>query len=125
MNYRDMLGKSVQTAQGWGAQVLPFFKWRRPDGPASFFTDRLNLRKSLSLCHTCEHFTLPSKWIDRYNYQQVRQFHGDGIGCDYCRAEEPTNLYIPIEGTLAADYRLMEPSVRETKRREREHRYVY
>jgi hypothetical protein len=120
---KNLIGKPIETAQGWGRAVLPFFKWRRPDGPASFFTDRLQLRKSLSLCHSCEHFTLPTKWVDRYNYQLVKSFHGDGVGCDYCRAEEPTNLYIPIEGTLATDYRLMEKSVKET--RKREGRYVY
>ena len=114
---------SVKTPWGFGWVIKQFTEWRRPDGPASFFTDRLNLRKSLALCHTCEVFTLPSKWQDRYSYQIVKQFHGEAVGCDYCRADEPTNLYIPMEGTLAADYNLMEKSIKET--RERERRYVY
>jgi hypothetical protein len=116
---------TVKTPWGMGWVIKQFTQWRRPDGPASFFTDRMQLRKSLALCHTCEHFTLPAKWQDRYNYQRVRQFHSDGVGCDYCRADEPTNLYIPIEGTLAAEYRTMEPSVKETKIREATTRYVY
>lgn len=121
--YDRFVGKPIQTAQGMAQEILPFFRWRRPEGKAAFFTDRLNLRKSLSLCHSCETHALPSKWTSRYNYQLVRQFHGEDVGCDYCRADEPTNLYLPIEGELAQSYSLMEKSVYETRQRER--RYVY
>lgn len=112
----DVLMKApgVKTPWGIGWLVKPFTQWRRPDGPASFFTDRLALRKSLALCHTCETSRLGSRWYLRYLYQRIESFHGEGIGCDYCRADEPTNLYIPEDGTLAADYREMVPSVKQT-----------
>ncbi len=114
-----MTGKPFETPHGWAQYILPFFQWRRPDGRASFFTDRLGLRKSLSLCASCERYMLPRKWLDRYNYQLVRNVHGEGMGCDYCRADTTTNVYIPMEGTLAHEVNVMEPSVKATKERER------
>ena len=118
-NYSMNYDNAIKTPWGLGWCIAPFTKWRRPEGPASFFTDRMALRKSLSLCYTCEHTRLPKRWEERYLYQKITSFHGDGIGYDYCRADEPTSLYVAEEGDLGQAYTEMIPSVAETKKRDR------
>lgn len=125
MPYFTPHDRPVGTPHGLARHILPFFKWRRPDGRASFFMDRLALRKSLSLCMSCERNVLPRRWELRYDYQKITQFHGDGVGCDYCRDDTTTSLYIPMEGSLAGEYNVMEPSVRNTRARERHHAMQY
>ncbi len=62
---------------------------------------------------------MPRKWQERYNYTLVKNFHADNTGCDYCRQETSTNLYVSTEGKYCQEMLLTEKSVRETKARER------
>jgi hypothetical protein len=112
------VGEVVKTSSGWLQKVNPLHKWRRPDGPASFLEDMMQLRKALSLCWSCEH-KMPRKWLDKYGYSLVRNFHTEASGCDLCRNVTSTNLYVATEGTYNQEAERMERYVRETRARDK------
>ena len=114
------IGESFKSAAGAVFEsVLPLHRWRRKDGLASFLTNMLELRKTISLCHSCER-KMPSKWLSRYNYVLVYGFSTDSTGCDYCRTVGSTNLYHAVEGPYAQEMARSLRSVAETQKRERQ-----
>ncbi len=100
------------------ARALPFLKWRRPDGLASMVHDLIALRKTLILCHSCEH-KMPRRWESRYNYAFVKGFHADGAACDYCRMQTTANMYCAVDGPYHQEMAQARQSVAETRARER------
>jgi len=98
------INEPIKTATGWVSRALPLSKWRRPDGLTSFLADMVALRKTLSLCLSCEH-RMPRHWEDRYNYQKVRTFYIDYATCDWCRHPDSTTMFVATEGAYAAQIR--------------------
>lgn len=98
------IAEPFKTASGWVASTLPLHKWKRPDGLTSFLTDMVALRKTLSLCYTCEH-KMPRRWEERYDYQRVRTFYADCAHCDWCRHPDSTTMWVATEGRYAQQIR--------------------
>ena len=113
------IGESFRSAAGAVFEsVRPLHRWRRKDGLASFLTNMLELRKTISLCHSCER-KMPSKWLSRYNYALVYGFSTDSTGCDYCRQVGSTNLYHAVEGPYAQEMERSRIYAQETMKRDR------
>lgn len=111
-------GDPIPILGGYLRPILPLFKWRRPEGLASFLRDRIALRKSLALCATCER-KMPRSWLEQYDYALIRGYHMEDTGCDYCRdIYSTTNLYMPGEGDYYRQWKLGTDSVRETRARD-------
>ncbi len=113
------IGETCRTRTGaLFERALPLHKWRRPDGMASFVRDMLGLRKTLSLCTSCEH-KMPRKWLSQYNYSLVYGFSTDRTGCDYCRQVGATNLYHAVEGAYAQEMEMSRRFAEATMMRDR------
>lgn len=124
------IDRFVKAAAKKTLDVLPaaLHKWHRPDGLASFVRDMIGLRKTISLCRSCE-AKMPSRWTSRYNYELVKHLHADDCPCDYCRQTTSVNLYVAGEGDYWQQYDLGQRSVhdtvlRERKLRDKDYRYV-
>jgi hypothetical protein len=100
------------------ARALPLTRWRRPDGLSSFVRDMIALRKTLALCHSCEH-KMPRNWRAQYDYELITHFHGE-CGCDYCRQTTSVNLYVAGEGAYWSEMYRSSKHVRETQERDRQ-----
>lgn len=98
------INEPLKTLSGYVSRALPLHKWRRPDGLTSFLADMVALRKTLSLCYSCEH-KMPRAWEDRYNYQRVRQFYAECATCDWCRHPDSTTMFVAVEGRYAQQIR--------------------
>lgn len=110
--------KAHKLTSGGFMQPSPLYKWRRNDGLATFLRNMLDLRKTISLCHSCER-KMPSRWLSRYNYELVKELSADNCPCDYCRNLDSVNLFVPGDGPYFAQYDLARRSVAETTQRER------
>ena len=104
---------------GYIARALPVWKWRRTQGIASFVLDLIQLRKTLIFCYTCE-YKMPRRWESRYNYAFVKDFHGDGSACDYCRTQTTINMYCAVDGAYHQEMGKANRSIEETRARERQ-----
>lgn len=93
-------------------------RWRRTDGLATFLRNMIDLRKTISLCHSCEN-RMPNRWLSRYNYELVKHLSADECPCDYCRQTTSVNLFVAGEGEYFQNYDLGQRSVRATVARER------
>jgi len=114
------ISEPLRTAAGYVAKALPLHKWRRPDGLSSFLADMIALRKTLSLCHSCETGKMPRRWMDRYDYSFVRGFSIDLTACDLCRQHAACNMYVAVEGRYARqldEERRLISALRERERR--------
>jgi hypothetical protein len=103
---------------GFIARALPLWQWRRTQGIATLVADLIQLRKTLILCHACEH-KMPRHWESRYNYAFVKGFHAEGSACDYCRTQTTVNMYCAVDGAYHQEMEQARRSVAETQARER------
>jgi len=62
---------------------------------------------------------MPRKWQERYNYSLVKHFHAEAVGCDYCRQETSTNLYVAVDGKYYQEMSYAEKCVKQTQERDR------
>ena len=99
-------------------KILPLFKWKRKQGMATFLRDLLDLRKTISLCKSCER-KMPRHWGSRYNYSFVRGFYAEHAACDWCRLQDSTNMYMPVDGKYHQEMMHMKRHVDATRERER------
>jgi hypothetical protein len=113
------IGEALKVGAGYVTRALPLHKWPRKDGPASFLSDLIALRKSVLLCYSCEQ-KMGRRWQDRINYGLVKSFHADDGFCDSCRHSTSCNLYIPVEGQYYQDMTFAETCIKQTKERERQ-----
>lgn len=112
------VNEPFQVGGGWMAKALPLFKWKRKQGMATFLRDLMDLRKTITLCASCER-KMPRRWTEKYNYAFVRGFQVECAACDYCRLPDACNMYQAVDGKYHQDRVRMEQSVRETQEKDR------
>jgi hypothetical protein len=94
------------------------WRWQRRMSNASWLWDLMNLQKVLSLCSGCK-YKMPWHWERRLHYQEMRQFHGQGM-CDGCRHEDSVSLFQSTDTVYFAQCERDRAFVRHAQARDRE-----